>query len=168
MGFTGRAFAVRVDDVRLPNGRESVREVVVHKGSVCIVPTDGETVYFVRQYRHATGETLLELPAGGLNPGEEPEACARREIQEEIGLAARDMTLLFEGYVSPGYTSELMRFFLAENLSPSVADADDDEFIDVVSMSWPDAVAAAERGEFRDNKTVAGLFAAARRLKRLS
>lgn len=163
--YDGKTLTLRVDTVRLPNGKSALREVVEHKGSVCIVAVQDGEVFFVRQYRHATGESLLELPAGTLEPGEEPEACARRETEEEIGMAAARMTWLFEGYVSPGYTSELQRFYLAQGLTPKTAQADDDEFLDVVRMPWPEALEAVSRGELRDTKTVAGLLAAARHLE---
>lgn len=162
--YEGRTLQLVVDAVRLPNGKDGVREVVRHKGSVCIVAVDGDTVYFVRQFRYATGRTLLELPAGTLDPGEDAETTARREIEEEIGLAAERVTFLFEGYVSPGYTDELQRFFLAEGLSPKASPSDEDEFIDVETMTWAEALAAVDRGDFQDSKTVAGLLAAARRL----
>jgi ADP-ribose pyrophosphatase len=163
--YEGKTLTLRADTVRLPDGKAATREVVQHKGSVCIVALQDAHVYFVRQYRYATGESLLELPAGTLNAGEDPETCARREIEEEIGFSAEQMTFLFEGYVSPGYTSELQRFFLARGLQPAQAEADEDEFIDVVRMRWEEAMDAVSRGTFRDTKTVAGLLFAARVLE---
>lgn len=162
--YEGKTLDLHVDDVRLPNGKEGKREVVSHKGSVAVIAVKDDRVFFVRQFRHATGEELLELPAGTLDPGEDAETTARREIEEEIGYRADRVTLLYEGYVSPGYTSELQRCFLAEGLSEQSAEADDDEFLDVVTMTWPEALAEIDRGGFRDSKTVAGLLAAARRL----
>jgi ADP-ribose pyrophosphatase len=151
--------------VRLPDGNTAKREIVDHNGSVCIVALHEGNVYFVRQFRYATGESLLELPAGTLNSGEDAETCARREIREEIGFSAERMTFLFEGYVSPGYSGELQRYFLAEGLRPAPAAADDDEFLDVETMAWPEALERVGRGEFRDTKTVAGLLCAARLLE---
>lgn len=162
--YSGRVVNLTVDTVRLPDGKEGVREVVHHRGSVCIVATHEGDVFLVRQYRYPTQETLLELPAGTAEPGEEREATARREAEEEIGWRPGRMTFLFEGYVSPGYTSELQSFFLAEDLQPAVSHCDDDEFIDVVRLSWSDALQAVEQGTLRDSKTVAGLLAAAHRL----
>jgi len=162
--YEGKTLNLVVDEVRLPNGREGIREVVRHKGSVVVVAAKEGRGYFVRQYRYATGESLLELPAGTLDPDEDAETAARREVEEEIGLSAERMTLLFEGYVSPGYTDELQRFYLAEGLTECEAEGDDDEFIDIETIPWAEALEMVDRGAFRDSKTVAGLLAAARRL----
>jgi ADP-ribose pyrophosphatase len=162
--YTGKTLNVHKDIVTLPNGREAFREIVEHRGSVVIVACNEDVVYFVRQYRHATGEILLELAAGTMGANEDPADCAARETAEELGLSPARLTLLCEGYVSPGYTSELQRFFLAQDLSPATAECDDDEFIDVVQMPWHDALAALDRGEFRDSKTILGLLTAVRRL----
>jgi ADP-ribose pyrophosphatase len=163
--YEGRALSLYVDTVRLPDGNTATRETVEHRGSVCIVAVQDGHVYFVRQHRHAAGESLLELPAGTLDAGEDAETCAHREIQEEIGFAAGRMTFLFEGYVSPGYTGEMQRFFLAQDLRPAEAEHDEDEFLDVVRTPWSEAMDAVARGAFRDTKTVAGLLCAARRLE---
>jgi len=162
--YTGKTLNLYKDIVKLPNGREAFREIVDHRGSVVIVAVEGTDVYFVRQYRHATGETLLELAAGTIDRGENPATCAARETAEELGFAPGKLTPLCRGYVSPGYTSELQSFFLAEDLSPTVAECDDDEFLDVVKMPFRDALEALDRGEFRDSKTVLGLLMAARQL----
>lgn len=162
--YAGKTLTLHKDIVRLPNGKDAFREIVDHRGSVVIVAATGTDVYFVRQYRHATGETLLELAAGTIDTGEDPATCAVRETAEELGLAAGKLTQLCQGFVSPGYTSELQSFFLAEDLSPATAECDDDEFLDVVTMTWEAALAALDRGEFRDSKTVLGLLMAARRL----
>lgn len=162
--YEGKTLTLNVDTVRLPDGNSASREVVAHKGSVCIVAVRDENVFFVRQYRHAAGETLLELPAGTLNAGEDPTSCARRESEEEIGMSPGRLTFLFEGYVSPGYTNELQRFYLAEDLQPAQAAADDDEFLEVEEMPWHEVLDAVARGRFRDTKTVAGLLMAARHI----
>jgi ADP-ribose pyrophosphatase len=162
--YTGKTLSLHRDTVTLPNGKEGFREIVEHRGSVVIAAVGDGVVYFVRQYRHAVGEFLLELAAGTMEAGEAPIECARRETAEELGLAAGSLESLCEGYVSPGYTSELQHFYLAQGLSPVQAECDDDEFLDVVSMPWADAMAALDKGEFRDSKTVVGLLMAARRL----
>ena len=162
--YTGKTLNVHKDVVILPNGKEAFREIVEHRGSVVIVACNEEIVYFVRQYRHATGEVLLELAAGTMGVDEDPADCAARECAEELGLSPARLTPLCEGYVSPGYTSELQRFFLAQDLSPASAECDDDEFIDVVQMPWREALAALDRGEFRDSKTILGLLTAVRYL----
>lgn len=162
--YAGKTLSVHRDTVTLPNGMESYREIVEHRGSVVIVAIGDGIVYFVCQYRHAVGEFLLELAAGTMEAGEEPIECARRETAEELGLAAGSLEPLCEGYVSPGYTSELQHFFLAQDLSPAHAVCDEDEFLDIVTMPWADAMGALDRGDFRDSKTVVGLLMAARRL----
>lgn len=117
--FDGKLLRVRVDDVRLPSGAASVREIVEHPGSVVIVPvTADDEVLLIRQYRYVTGHALLELPAGLIEPGEEIAAAARRELIEETGHAAGTLTRLTTVYVSPGYAEERSTFFLAEGCTP--------------------------------------------------
>ncbi|NMC81950.1 MAG: NUDIX hydrolase [Armatimonadetes bacterium] len=162
--YEGRILSLRLDTVLLPNGKEGRREIVEHNGSVVVIPTDGEAVYFVNQYRHATGLTLLELPAGSVEAGEDYTVCAERECEEETGFRPGKVTYLCEGYVSPGYTSELQKYYLAEHLTPVTAEHDEDEFIDVVRIPWEEALRKVDAGEFLDTKSVAGLLMAARRL----
>jgi ADP-ribose pyrophosphatase len=134
--FDGKLLHVRVDDVRLPSGATSVREIVEHPGSVVIVPvTVHDEVLMIRQYRYATGRSLLELPAGLIDPGEEVEAAARRELIEETGHQAGTMTRLTTVYVSPGYSEERTTFFLAEGCVPVANhDPDPDEPIELVRV----------------------------------
>jgi ADP-ribose pyrophosphatase len=163
-GFDGRLLRVRVDTVALPDGKTGTREIVEHSGSVVVVAVQDGLVHFVRQYRHAAGQTLLELPAGTVAPGEEHVQAARRETEEEIGMTPRRLTYLAQGYVSPGYSSELQSFWLAQDLSPVESRSDEDEFIDVVRMPVAEAIEWATGGECRDVKSVAGLLMAARKL----
>ena len=119
IAFRGRLLTVRVDHVRLPDGHESTREVVVHPGAVAMVPLlDARHVLLVRHWRNATGRALLEIPAGTLNPGEDPLACAERELMEEIGYRPRQLTPLYSTFLAPGYSSEMLHIFLAEDLAP--------------------------------------------------
>ena len=157
--YPGRAFTVRRDNLRLPDGHETKLDIVEHPGSVTIVPMDaGGRVIFVRQYRHAAGRDLLELPAGTLDAGETPESCARREIREETGMAAGKIVLLGAFYLAPGYSTEYMNIYLATDLRPSPLKADADEFLSVEYISLIDAVAMAGRDEIQDAKSLAGLF----------
>lgn len=157
----GRAFAIRRDHLKTPDGRETKFEIIEHGGSVVIIPVDENgNILFVRQYRHATGQDLLELPAGTLDDNEEPEVCAAREIREETGMAAGVLTKLGEFYLAPGYSTEFMIVFLATGLSHNPLDADDDEFLSVESIPITEAIAMAERGEIPDAKSLAALFLA--------
>ncbi len=160
--FSGRAFRLRVDQVRVNGGPAVQWEVVEHTGGVAMVPLDeGGNVLMVRQYRHPAATELLELPAGTVKPGEDPALTAARELQEEIGMAAAELKLIGEFFLAPGYSSELMRIFLARGLRPSSLPQDEDEDIRVERLPFEDAVRMAIRGEIRDAKSVAGLLLAA-------
>lgn len=152
----GRTFKVRRDTLKTPDGRETVLEIVEHGGSVVLVPLDEEgNILFVRQYRHATGGNLLELPAG-TRDGEEPyEECAAREIREETGMEAGTLQRVGEFYLAPGYSSEFMAVFLATRLKHNPLDADEDEFLDVERYPVREASEMFERGEVPDSKSLA-------------
>lgn len=160
-GFEGRLVRVRVDRVRMPNGHGSTREVIVHPGAVAIVPVHADgTVALVRQWRQAAGKALLEIPAGTLEPGEDPTACAHRELAEEVCLAAGSMVRLFASYLAPGYSSELLHTFLATDLSPAEGHPDADELIEVVRLPLERARDMVLGGELEDAKTICGLLLA--------
>ena len=162
--FSGRAFNVRVDQVRVNESPPRSWEVVEHTGAVTMVPVDEEgNVWMVRQYRHSAAAELLELPAGTVEPGEDPDATAARELQEEIGMAAADLKRIGEFFLAPGYSSELMRLYLAQGLTPAALPPDADEDIRVEKIPFPDAVRMAIDGQIRDAKSVAGLLLAAHR-----
>lgn len=161
--FHGRVFDVHVDRVQLPGGLETERHVVVHPGSVVLVPVDGDDLLLVRQYRHAAGRELLELPAGTREPGEPVEATARRELAEEVGVVAERWTLLTDLFVSPGILTESMAFYLCEDFTPADGNhsADADEDLAVVRLPWAVALERARVGDFDDMKTVVGVLLAA-------
>jgi len=161
--FGGRLIGVQVDEVELADGRRATREVVSHPGAVAVVPMlDGERVVMIRQYRHATGQVLWELPAGTLGAGESPEACARRELAEEVGYEAGELRLLFSTYLSPGYSSELIHVFVARELRETSACGEEDERIEAVEMGLGEAVAMVGRGEVQNAAAICGLLAVAR------
>lgn len=163
--YESRVFRVHRDQVRLAGGLTVTREVVEHPGAVVMVPlVQGGRVLMVRQFRYAAREVLLELPAGTLKRGEDPQEAAQRELQEEVGYRAGRLTHLASFYSAPGFCTELLHLYLAEELTPSKLDGDEDEDLEVVVLPIRQALAQAVRGELRDAKTLAGLFLAAARL----
>jgi ADP-ribose pyrophosphatase len=157
----GRAFTIRRDYMKTPDGRETKFDIVEHGGSVILIPIDNEgNLLFVRQYRHAAGMDLLELPAG-TRDGDEPfEICAAREIREETGMEAGILTYVGSFYLAPGYSTEYMGVFLATDLKDNPLEADDDEFLSVEKIPMKEAIAMAERGEMPDAKSLAALLLA--------
>jgi ADP-ribose diphosphatase len=159
--YQGRAFNVRLDEVRLPNHHTMQVDIIEHVGAVTILPIDDEgRILFVRQYRHATSRELLELPAGTVKIGESTEACARREIREETGYASGKLTKLGEFFLAPGYSTEYMVVYLATELEPDPLPGDQDEFISLQPISIEQAYSMAWKGELMDGKSLAGLFLA--------
>ncbi len=164
--FEGRVVNLRLDTVELPNGRKTSREVVEHRGAVAIVPLlDHETLVLVRQYRQPVGDALLEIPAGTLDSSEDPADCARRELVEEIGYFPGKLTEMFHSYLSPGYSTEILHTFLAEDLRKGVENRDSDEFLEVVTINLRDAVEMIRSGEIVDAKSICGILLASRLFK---
>ena len=159
--FQGRAFKIRRDYLKTPDGRETKFDIVEHGGSVIIIPMDNEgNLLFVRQYRHAAGMDLLELPAG-TRDGDEPfEECAAREIREETGMEAGKLQKVGEFYLAPGYSTEFMVVFLATDLKDNPLQADEDEFLEVERIPIKQAFVMVERGEVPDAKSLAALLLA--------
>ncbi|MCS6995066.1 MAG: NUDIX hydrolase [Anaerolineales bacterium] len=163
--YEGRAFHVRRDHLRTPDGRTVKYDIIEHTGSVILIPVDDEgQMYFVRQYRHAAQVELLELPAGTLEPGEPPAEAAAREIREEIGMEAQHLEEIGAFYLAPGYSTELMHVFLARGLKHNPLEADADEFLSVETLSVAEAFQQAERGALQDAKTLAALLLAKQHL----
>lgn len=159
--YQSRAFSIQKVDLRLPDERTVTYDLVDHNDSITVVPFDQDgNIWFVRQYRLGPDEILLELPAGVLEDGEPPEEGVSREIREEIGKAAGQLTPLGDFYLAPGYASEHMYVYLATNLSHAPLDADDDEFIQLEAIPVTKALQMAREGQFRDSKTIASLFLA--------
>lgn len=157
----GRAFKIRRDTLKTPDGRDTKFDIVEHGGSVVIVPMDGDgNLLFVRQYRHAAGMDMLELPAG-TRDGDEPfEDCAAREIREETGMQAGKLIHVGSFYLAPGYSTEYMGVFLATDLKHNPLEADDDEFLSVEKLPIKEALRMAEKGEMPDAKSLAALLMA--------
>ncbi len=159
--YDGKLVGLRVDTVELPSGREAIREIVEHGDVVAMVPVDSEdNVLLVRQYRKAAEKLLLEIPAGLVEPSETPLECARRELEEETGFAAESWELLGGFYTSPGFCTEYIHVYLATHLSPSRADPDDDEIIELVRVPLIKAAELVASGEVCDAKSIAGLHMA--------
>ncbi len=159
--YHGRAFTVRRDEVELPNQHSMHVDVIEHPGAVTILPVDeAGRILFVVQYRHAAGREMLELPAGTLDPGEEPEACAYREIREETGFAAGKMVKLGEFFLAPGYSTEYMLVYLASQLKSDPLPKDQDEYITLQAITIEQAYRMALNGELMDGKSLAALLMA--------
>jgi ADP-ribose pyrophosphatase len=160
--YTGRVFTVQVESITLPKGHHLDAEIIRHPGSVVIIPVaDSGEIILVKQYRHAIGRWAWELPAGSLKPGEDVEAAARRECQEEIGLVATSMRKLGAFFPTPGYCDEEMSFYEATGLRAPRADeeahADEDEDIEAQPFSRARIAEMIASGEVIDLKTVAGV-----------
>ncbi len=156
--FTGKIMSVRVDTVLLPDGKRSTREIVEHNGAVAVVAVDSEgAVYLVRQFRKPVEEVLLEIPAGKLEPGEDPLECARRELLEETGLVARDWTRVFRYYSTPGFTSEVVHVYVARDVEQHAAAPESDEFLEVVKMPLDEAYEKVIDGTIKDGKSIVAI-----------
>ena len=159
----GRVVHLRVDTIELPSGNISKREILEHAGAVCLLPVlpDGK-IGLIRQWRSAVQEYIYELPAGGLEAGESPQECAKRESIEEIGYKVGKISPLFGCYLAPGYSSEMMWGFLGEDLELVGAQPEDDENIELVPVSLQEALEMVENATIRDSKTICGVLAYAR------
>ncbi len=164
--YEGKVFDVRRELLLLPDEKTTLFDIVVHPGAVTLIPIDSlGRVLFVRQYRHAVGKELLELPAGTLNVGEEPEACALREVREETGMAAGKLEKVGEFYLVPGYSTENMHLYLASDLQVDPLPGDEDEFITVEAIPLDDLADLISQGAIQDAKSLAALFLAEPLLK---
>lgn len=157
--YRGRIIDLHVDTVRLPNGHESMREVADHPGGVAVVALDeSDNVLTVKQYRYVFSRVLEEIPAGKLEPGEDPCAAALRELKEETGAIPARFTPLGRLLVSPGCYSEVLHLYLAEGLSFGAQSPDEDEFLEVYRTPFREMLARVMRGEIEDAKTVCGIL----------
>jgi 8-oxo-dGTP pyrophosphatase MutT (NUDIX family) len=163
--FTGRVLRLNLETVTLPNGSVAELEIAHHPGGAAVVAVDAAgRVCLLRQFRHAAGGWLTELPAGKLDGGEPPLACAQRELAEEAGVVARQWDKLGEVYSSPGVLTEVIHLFLARDLAASDARPEEHEVFEAEWIPVPEAVALAASGRLRDAKSVIGLLWANERL----
>ena len=161
--YHGRVVTLRIDTVVTADGRETRREIVEHNGAVAIVPLlDHETILLIRQYRPAVNEHLLEIPAGTIEKGEDPDSTAARELEEEIGYKAAFLQLLFSQYLAPGYSSEVLHAYLGKDLTLSVTEFDADEDIELVPVKIQDIEPMILDGRIKDSKSIAALLVALR------
>ena len=163
--YKGSLLDVRRDEVTLPNGKTSSREYIKHPGAACIIPVlpDGK-IALIKQYRYPVQSEMIELPAGKLDPGEEPEDCARRELEEEIGYSAGKLTFVCNIHPAIGFASEIMWIYLAEDLVKTTENTDHDEFLEIMPTSLAEAVKMVWDGKITDVKTIIGLLWAERLL----
>lgn len=157
--YQGRVVRLRVDAVRLPNGRETTREIVEHDDCVAVIALDADgRVLLVKQFRKAVGRELLEIPAGGIDPGESPEEAVSREMREETGYLPRRMERLGGFYSAPGYATEYLYLYLATDLIPSQLFAEDTEGISLVRVAPEEVPGLINSGSICDAKSIAGLL----------
>ena len=161
--YDGKIIHLRVDTVQLPNGHESLREIVSHRGAVCIVPfrADG-CILMVHQFRLAAGRVLLEIPAGTMEAGEDPEECAARELEEETGFKPGAIRKLFSAFLSPGYSTEQIHAYVATDLQDGVVHLDAGENVSVIAVPVNEVEGKIASGEIEDAKTIAALLMALR------
>lgn len=159
--YNGKIVKLDIETVLLPNGNTTEREIIRHPGAVAILPIDSnENIYFIKQFRKAIDEVLIEIPAGKLEKGEEPYKCALRELQEEIGYTSNKLTLINTVYTSPGFADEIIYIYKAEELVKSQLKKDEDEFIDICIIHKSQVFDMIKNGEIRDAKTIVALLTA--------
>jgi len=159
IAFRGRAFKVRIETITKPNGSSTTREIVDHSDSVAIVAVDSlMNCILERQHRHATGKVLLEIPAGGVEPGETPDDCARRELREETGYLPNRIKRIGGFYSAPGFCTEYLHLYLAAGLEHSPLHASDTDEITLVRVPVDGALQLISSGEIQDAKSIAGLL----------
>ena len=162
--YAGHVVNLRIDEVELPSGRVAEREIVEHRGAVAFIPLlDSHEVLLVRQFRLAAARYLLEIPAGSIESGETVIAALERELAEEVGMRANRVDHLCSFFPSPGFLTEEVHIYLAQELSPYRLPAEEEE-LEVLRLPFGEAVALVARGEIRDAKSIIGLLVAAQRV----
>ena len=157
--FEGRAVKLRVDTIQMPDGRQTTREIVEHGACIAVVAVDEQNnVLLVSQYREAVEKELLEIPAGGIDPGEDVETAVKREMQEETGYLPQKLENLGGYYLAPGYSTEYLHLYLAGDLLPSRLMAEDTEGIKIVRVPVSQIRKLLTSGKICDGKSIAGLY----------
>ena len=159
--FTGNLLTVYCDQVELPNGKEASREFIRHPGAIAVVPvTNDGKIVLVRQYRYPVGKNMLEVPAGKLDKGEQPDQCVLRELEEETGYVTKNIRKLSSIYTTPGFTDEVIHLYIAEELTLAKQCPDEDEFLDVEVYTKEEIRAMIEDGTINDAKSMLALLLA--------
>ncbi|MFV0441625.1 MAG: NUDIX domain-containing protein [Lachnospirales bacterium] len=154
--YKGKIFTIKQDEITLPDGKIGKRDILIHSGAAAVLPVDENgNIILVRQYRHPIKETILELPAGKLEVGEDPMLCGKRELEEEIGYTSSDFTFMFKTAIAVGYSSEIIHIYLAKDLVKGVQNLDDGEFLDVETYTLDEVLKMIKNGEITDSKTIA-------------
>lgn len=156
--YNGKILNLRVDDILLPDGKPAKREIIEHSGGSAVYCEKDGKVLFVRQFRYPYKKVIYEIPAGKLNVGENPEAAAIRELEEECGVKAEKVTELFKIYPSPGYTEEIIYIYKAEGLTDTAVNLDEGEYLTSCWIEKEEAFLMVEKGEIQDAKTVIALL----------
>lgn len=165
--YTGRVLNLDIDTVKFPDGSVGELEIIRHSGASAVVPFVSDPtgpdpqLLLIRQYRYAAGGYVYEIPAGRLDPGEDPAACAGRELREETGCTAQQIDRLFTMFTTPGFTDERIHVFMAVGLTRGAVEHEADEFLEVETMPLSRALAMIESGEIQDGKTAFGILYAA-------
>ena len=163
--YKGKVIDLSVEMVTLPNGTSTSLEIITHPGAAAVVPMkDEHTVVMIRQYRHAVGGFIYEIPAGKLHPNEDPKNCAHREVEEEIGWKVGTLEPLLSFYTTPGFTDEIIHIFIGTDLTPGKQDLDVDEVLEIVEFPLEKALTMIRNGDIKDGKTIIGLQATYLRL----
>jgi ADP-ribose diphosphatase len=156
--YSGKVITLKIDTVTLPNGVTVDLEVVRHPGAAAVVPLkENGTVVLIKQFRHAAGGFIYEIPAGKLHPGEDPKDCAARELEEEVGYQAGKLDLLSSIFTAPGFTDEVIHIYKATGLTKGRQQLDRDEVLEIVEVSLQEAIEMIDKGTIRDAKTMVGL-----------
>jgi ADP-ribose pyrophosphatase len=156
--YAGKVLILNREMVTLPNGQSTELEIIRHPGASAVVPIkDKSTVMLIRQFRHAAGGFIYEIPAGKLHPEEDPRICAARELEEEIGYRADRLEILTSIWTAPGFTDEVIHIYLGTELQPGYQKLDHDEVLEVVEWPLEKAIAGIKDGTIRDAKTIIGL-----------
>jgi ADP-ribose diphosphatase len=158
--YQGKVIDLSVETVTLPNGATAELELIKHPGASAVVPLkDNQTVVMIRQYRHAVGGYIYEIPAGKLHPGEDPRDCAMREVEEEIGYKVGTLEPLLSFFTTPGFTDEIIHIFIGKDLTVGKQDLGDDEVLEIVEIPLAKTIELINDGTIKDGKTIIALQA---------